>query len=185
MDRAVFLDRDGTINRDVGWLYKPEDLVFINGAVNALIDLQKNYSLYIITNQGGIGDGVFSDGEYEKFTAYFTDKLRQNKVDIKRILHCPHGKSENCGCKKPSPYLINKICREDGIKAAGSYMIGDHPHDIEAGLNAGLKTIYLLTGHGRKHRNELKIKPDHTAENLPEASEFILNKDTDRSICRK
>ncbi|HDT15199.1 MAG TPA: hypothetical protein ENN55_03225 [Firmicutes bacterium] len=97
-------------------------------------------------------------------------------MDIKRILHCPHKKSENCACRKPSPYFINKTREDDGIKKEGSYMIGDHPHDIEAGLNAGLGTVYLLTGHGKKHLNELKAKPDYIAGNLWDAAEFILKR---------
>lgn len=174
LKKAVFLDRDGTINEDVGWLYEPEKIKFIEGAFKALKKFLKNYALYIITNQSGIGEGFFTEKQYRKFTEHYLKVLKNSGIEIKAVYHCPHVKEDNCVCRKPSPYFINKICKEEGIAAADSYMIGDHPHDIETAHNAGAKGIYVLTGHGTKHLHENKIKPDFTAASIVQAAEYIL-----------
>ncbi len=176
MKKAVFLDRDGTINEDVGWLYDPEKLEFIEGAFEALKRLQEDFALYIITNQSGIGEGVFTEKQYKDFTKHYLEILKNNKIGVKAVYHCPHTKEQNCKCRKPLPYYINKVCKEEGITAADSYLIGDHPHDIETAHNAGAKGIYVLTGHGTKHLHENKTKPDFTAASIVQAAGYILEK---------
>jgi len=171
---AIFLDRDGTINIDKGHLYKREDLEFIENAVMALKKLQQKYRLFIITNQSGIGDGFFTLDQYRNFNEYFLQTLSKENIAIEGVYFCGHGKSDKCECRKPSPFFIKKIAKEQGINLRNSYMIGDHPYDVEAGKNAGTKTIYLLSGHGVRHVKELKHKPDFMAEDLNEAAHYIL-----------
>ncbi len=173
--RAIFLDRDGTINEDVGDLYCAERLRFIPGAIDALRMLQECFMLFIITNQSGIGKGIFSEQEYNKFTDYFNNFLTVKGVNVREILHCPHVRGNGCGCHKPSTYFINRLVKQYSIDVASSFCIGDHPHDIAMAELSGTKSIYLLTGHGLKHREELTSKPDYVAHNLYDAATWILS----------
>jgi len=174
MKKAIFLDRDGTIIEDKGYIYKKEDLTFIQGAVKALQLLQERYELYVITNQAGIGQGIFSERQYSEFNEHFIELLKRENIRINRVYHCPHTKEVRCECRKPSDFFINRICEETAIDKKESWVIGDHPHDTEMGKNAGAKTIYLLSGHGVKHFYDPRQKPDFTTETLWEASQFIL-----------
>lgn len=175
MDRAIFLDRDGTINEDVGDLYRTEQLQFIPGAIDALRMLQEYFMLFIITNQSGIGRGIFGEEEYSRFTGYFNNRLMNEGVKLHEILHCPHVSDKGCECHKPSAYLINRLIRKYEINVGTSVCIGDHPHDIEMANLVGTKSVYLLTGHGAKHQEELTVNPDYIADNLYKAAIWILN----------
>jgi len=173
MDKAIFLDRDGTINEDVGDLWQKEKLVLIPHAIEALMMLQKNFSLFIITNQSGIAKKQFSETEYAEFNAYFSKKLSQEGIIIKEILHCPHKKEDNCFCHKPSTYFIERLQKKYNLDLKNSFCIGDHPHDIDMAKRAGTGSVYLLTGHGSKHRNELILNPDYVANSIYEAAVWI------------
>lgn len=174
VQKAIFLDRDGTINEDLGYIYKKEDLVFIKDSLKDLKILQKYFNLYIITNQSGIGKKFFTEDDFIKFNNYFLDILKKNRITIKRVYYCKHKNEENSICKKPSTYFIDKIIKEDKIFRDLSYVIGDHPHDVIMGIEAGIKSIYLLSRHGKNHLDELDYIPDYIASNLYEATKFIL-----------
>lgn len=174
MDRkAVFLDRDGTINQDVGYLYREKDLAFIPRAIDAMKMLQKDFMLFIITNQQGISQGVFSEKDFLSFNEGFLDILKQKGVEIKEVYYCPHTKEDNCRCRKPKTFFIEEAGEEYCLDLKNSYMIGDHSSDIEVSLYLDIKTVYLLSGHGRKHADELKGKPDYIAEDLYRAALWI------------
>ncbi|MEN3013535.1 MAG: HAD family hydrolase [Endomicrobiia bacterium] len=173
--KAIFLDRDGTINEDVGDFCSVEKLKFIEGSLEALKLLQKEFLLFIITNQTGIDKGIFTEEEFLEFNKTYLDILYTNGIEIKQVLYCPHKKEKNCVCRKPSTYFINLLKDKYDLDLSKSFSIGDHPHDVEMGFAAGTKTIYLLTGHGQKHLEELVKKPDFVAKNLYEASLWILN----------
>mgnify|MGYP003394163053 CR=1 FL=1 len=175
-NKAIFLDRDGTINEDVGDLYTEDRLVFIPGAIEALKMLQKNYLLFIITNQQGIGKGVFSEEKYLCFNEYFITLLDNKGVLIKNVYYCPHTKEENCICRKPSHYFIKKAEMEFNIDLRNSYCVGDHPHDIQMAKEAGTKSIYLLSGHGVRHQEELLTAPEFIANDIYEAAVWIVNR---------
>jgi len=96
MNKAVFLDRDGTINEDMGDFCSQEKLVFIPGSIEALKMLQKDFSLFIITNQSGVGKHVFSEEEFLQFNEYFDTFLKNQSITIKYIYYCPHTKEDNC-----------------------------------------------------------------------------------------
>ena len=172
-DGAVFLDRDGTINEDVGNLYLPEKLVFIQGAIEALQLLQEKFFLFIITNQSGVGKGAFSRDEYRRFNDYFINTLKTFGITIKEVFSCLHAKEEQCICYKPSPYFVEQAKKSYDLDISHSYCIGDHPHDIEMAKRAGAHSIFLLTGHGIKHKNELTARPEHIADNLYQAALLI------------
>ncbi len=174
---AVFLDRDGTINEDVGDLYLPERLRFISGAIEALRLLQGKFLLFIITNQTGIGEGRFTEEQYRQFNRYFTRLLAREGIVFSGVYHCPHTNADRCPCKKPSTHFVDRASEEFRIDISASYVIGDHPHDVEMGRRAGAGTVYLLTGHGRKHFSELTFSPDYTAADILDAARWIIKND--------
>ena len=171
---ALFLDRDGTINEDVGDLYRIEDLVFIPRSLDALRILQHHFLLFIITNQSGIGRGSFSEEEYFAFRSEYDRVLRDAGIEIIETLHCPHIPEDRCSCRKPSSHFIDLLTDKYNIDLQSSFSIGDHPGDVEMGQARGARGIYLLTGHGRKHRDELITAPDYIADDLFSACDYIL-----------
>jgi len=176
MQKAVFLDRDGTINKDVGDFWSLDKLFFIDRSIDALKILQEHsYLLIIITNQTGINKKIFSEEEFLNFNQQYLNILKSYGIDIKEVFYCPHLKEENCICRKPKTYFIDVAKEKYNIDLNNSYTIGDHPHDVEMGKNANTKTIYLFSGHGQKHLNELNTKPDYIAKNLYEAVVWIIN----------
>jgi len=176
LNKAIFLDRDGTINEDIGDLYLAEKLVFTFQAIEALQLLQEKFLLFIITNQSGVGKGVFSREEYSRFNDYFMHKLKESGITIEEVFSCLHRKEEKCICHKPSPYFIAQAKKTYDLDIVNSYCIGDHPHDIEMAKRVGAHSVFLLTGHGIKHKEELLCQPDHIANNLYEAALWIRNK---------
>ncbi|MFH1684481.1 MAG: HAD family hydrolase [Candidatus Margulisiibacteriota bacterium] len=172
--RAIFLDRDGTINEDVGDLFSIEKLRFIPHAIEALKILQEEFLLFIVTNQSGIGKNIFSQEEFVRFNKHFNYLLNKEGVIIKKTYYCPHIKEEDCACRKPKPYFLKEADQEYNIDLTNSYVLGDHPHDIEMAQAVGANAIYLLTGHGKKHKKELSAKPDLVANDLYEAAVWIM-----------
>jgi len=173
LENAIFLDRDGTINEDVGDLCTIEKLIFIPDALKALRILQKKFLLFIITNQAGISKEIFTESDFLEFSKKYVKILEKNGIKIMRVYYCPHAREENCLCRKPSPYFIRKAEKEFNLNLKNSYVIGDHPSDVEIGHNVNIKTVYLLTGHGQKHLQELKVKPNLIAKNIYDAALLI------------
>lgn len=172
--RAIFLDRDGTIIKDVGYLKNPQDVEFFPETFTNLLKLQERFLLFIITNQSGISKGITSANEVKLVNNYLVDVLKSKGIIISHVYCCPHSSDENCICKKPKPYFINLAAGLYNLNLRDSYIIGDHPSDVECGLNAGITPIYVLTGHGEKHKNELNSDCIIT-ENIIEASKYILD----------
>ena len=171
---AVFLDRDGTIISDVGHIRDSSMVEFFPFSIQALRKLKYHYLLFIITNQSGISKGILTEKEVERVNKDIEDKLVLSNIRISETFFCPHQNKDNCNCKKPNPFFINHAAARYNLDLSRSFIIGDHPSDIECGLNAGVTPIYLLTGHGEKHRDEL-IHKVHVCENLMDASELILS----------
>ncbi len=145
MYKAVFLDRDGIINIDKTYLYQIKDFEFCDGVFETLRHFQDmGYSLFIVTNQSGIGRGYYGEKDFEKLTNWMIKEFLKQKINIRKVYHCPHTPSENCDCRKPSPYMIKQAIKEFNIDPKNSWMIGDKPSDIEAGINAGISdTIFI------------------------------------------
>ena len=174
MSKAIFLDRDGTLNDDPGYVHKIEHFKLLPGVVGGL-KLLKDFKLVIITNQSGIGRGHYTEGDFHKFNNHLVGELGKKGIKIEETYFCPHHPDEKCDCRKPSTKFLEEAASKYDIDLSKSWVVGDHPHDIKMGVVAGCKTIYMLTGHGGKHRNELgDIKPDFIAENFLESAEFIL-----------
>ena len=103
--------------------------------------------------------------------------LNKNGIEIKKTYYCPHKPEENCDCRKPNTKNIKNASKEFNIDVKKSWVIGDHPLDVELGKNAGTRTVFMLTGHGKQHIDDLKktgLKPDFIAENFLDAADFIL-----------
>ena len=174
--QAVFLDRDGTINEDVGYFCSLDQLKFIPRAFEALRMLQEEYVLFIVTNQSGVARNYFSEEDLIRFNGQFENILKNEGVRIEKTYYCPHLDNEGCVCHKPSSFFLRKAEKRYCIDLKSSVVIGDHPHDIEMAHAVGAGSVYLLTGHGAKHREELKTikQPNFIAENIYEAAVRIL-----------
>ena len=179
MRKAIFLDRDGTLNEDTLYPHKIEHFELLPGVIDGLKKLSKNYIFIIITNQSGIGRGIYKEEDFHNFNNHLISKLKKAGIEIKKTYYCPHHPDENCDCRKPHTKNIKDAAKEFDIDIKNSWAIGDHPPDIKMGLDAGTKTIFMLTGHGKQHIDEIKgvLKPNYIAENFLKAAEFILKND--------
>jgi len=145
--KALFLDRDGTINIDKDYLFRIEDFEFQPG----IFDLIRHYSdqdylIFIITNQSGIARGYYTENDYLQLTQWMTEQLRTNGIHIEKVYHCPHHPeiTGSCTCRKPKPGLIVQALKEYPIDPERSVLIGDKERDILAGQNAGIgKNLYI------------------------------------------
>lgn len=175
MSKAVFLDRDGVITEDIGYVHKVEDFKLIKNAVEGL-KLLKNYKLFIVTNQSGIGRGYFKLEDFIDYNKRVVEELKKNKIKIEKTYYCPHKPQDKCECRKPKTKLIKDAEKEFKIDLKKSFVIGDKKSDIEMGKNAGCRTILVMTGNGMKTINE-KVSPHFIAEDFLEAAKFILKDD--------
>ena len=171
---ALFLDRDGTIIEDNGYLKDPADIVFYPETFQALDVLQNHFLLFIITNQSGISKKITTARQVEKVNNRLLELLKARGITIYDLFCCPHQTSDNCQCKKPNPYFINKAATSYNLDLGASYIMGDHPSDVYCGVYSGVKPIYLLSGHGKKHQHELN-EEFITCNNVLDASNYILN----------
>ncbi|MFC2137779.1 D-glycero-alpha-D-manno-heptose-1,7-bisphosphate 7-phosphatase [Bacteroidota bacterium] len=172
---AVFLDRDGTIVEDNGYIDNELDLVFFENSFKALNILQEKFLLFIVTNQSGIGKGLISKYKVDKVNQYLVDCLKAQGIAIYDIYCCPHTKEDNCWCRKPEPYFLYKAAKEYNLDLSKSFVIGDHPEDVYCAENAGATGIYVLSGHGIRHLLEFKKRPI-LAEDILQAANMIINK---------
>ena len=177
MHKAILLDRDGTITDDTMYPHKVEDFRLLPGVIEGLKKLSKGYIFVVITNQSGIGRGIFKEEDMHKFNERLLSELKKENVEIKKIYFCPHAPEELCKCRKPHTKYVKEAEKEFDIDVKKSWVIGDHPHDVEMGIKSGCRSVYLLTGHGSNHAKDLElnnIKPTFTAKNFLEAADFII-----------
>lgn len=131
MDKAVFLDRDGTINRDFGYVYQKEKLEFLPGVLEALKRIQEHgFKLIIITNQSGVGRGYFSLEQYKEFEIYLLEEMKKHGVIIDEVYFCPHDPEEECLCRKPLTGMFYQAAEDFKIDWEQSYAIGDKERDL-------------------------------------------------------
>jgi D-glycero-D-manno-heptose 1,7-bisphosphate phosphatase len=155
-DHAVFLDRDGVINVDHGYTHRIEDFQFIAGSADALALLQHaGWRLVVVTNQSGIARGLFSNADYERFTAHLRAQLSARGVHLDAVLHCPHLPDASvaayrlaCDCRKPGPGMLLRAARELSLDMGSSLIVGDRLSDVRAGRAAGVGRCMLVrSGH--------------------------------------
>lgn len=172
---AVFLDRDGTIITERGYLKSPNKIRFYPTAIEGLKKLtQSGFKLIVITNQSGVGRGYFSEKTLSQIHQRFKTLLLQHKVKISAIYYCPHLPTDACSCRKPKTKLVDLASKEHHINLSKSYMVGDQIRDVELGFNMGGKSVLVLTGGGKQSRKNFKKSHPHVSKNLFSASEWII-----------
>ena len=184
LNKAVFLDRDGTLNYDPGYLSSPKDLILFSDTGNVLAALKNEYQfkLIVISNQSGIARGLITEAEVVSVNNELNQKLLEFNVQIDAFYFCPFhpdfSSKEDSLCRKPSPKMILDSARDFNIDLSKSFFIGDSASDIQAGITVQLKTILVKTGYGADSISILQkenIFPSFVAENLTEAYQFIIN----------
>ena len=147
VNKAVFLDRDGVINNDEGlyYIYKPSDLKLNSQIIENICELKKaGYLVIIISNQGGVGKGLYSKAEADLIHQLIQIQVQQRGYTIDEVYFCPHHpETSNCLCRKPLPLLIEKAIARFEINREKSFLIGDSPRDVEAAESAGIKGILV------------------------------------------
>jgi D,D-heptose 1,7-bisphosphate phosphatase len=185
LNRAIFLDRDGTINKEVDYLTKPEQVVLIKGTKKALLTFKElGFLNIVITNQSAIARGFLKEKELFEIHARLLELLTHNSESlVYDIFYCPFHKegivnefAKNSFNRKPNPGLILKAAIKYKIDLSKSFLIGDSYTDIKCADNAGIKKILVLTGYGEQaliRCSKEKMKIDCVVSNLLEASKFI------------
>lgn len=156
MNKAIFLDRDGVINevlsKRVKFVNKPDQFYLLPGVGEAIPTLNKlNYKIFVVTNQGGIGLGYMKESELIRIHEKMKKELEKFGAVIDDIAYCPHKPTSGCNCRKPKPGMLLSLAKKHKINLTESYMVGDRSADIEAGKNAGTKTI--LVGSRKEQAN--------------------------------
>jgi len=173
----VFLDRDGTIIEDVGHVRDPSQVVFFDNTVPALALLAAKFKLFIVTNQSGVAEGTLTHTEVDGVHEFILGYLRQFGVHISRVYCCPHRRSDECKCIKPNTFFLDAAALRYGVDLTRSFVVGDHPHDMELAQNAGSRGVYVLTGHGEKDRANLHT-PCIIADDIGQAADMIIKEGT-------
>ena len=179
---AVFLDRDGTINAERNYLYRPGDLEFVAGAPAAIARLNAaGLLVVVVTNQAGIARGYYAEADMHALHAHLGTLLAAYGAHVDAVYFCPHHPEFTgpCRCRKPAAGMLLAAGQDHGIDLAGSWMIGDSAGDIGAGRAAGCRTILVRTGYGaaleRSLRNEAGgSRPDTVVDALPQAVDYLL-----------
>jgi D-glycero-D-manno-heptose 1,7-bisphosphate phosphatase len=164
MVKALFLDRDGVLIDYIPYLSRPDQVTLPEGAAHALLQWQTaGYLLIVVTNQSGIGRGLFTVADMQAVHQCMEEKYAQQGVRFTEILVCPHHPTEGCTCRKPSPEMLLQAAKRYGIDLSRSVLIGDNLSDLECAQNAGCQPVLVLTGLG-----------ETTKQNLPSYYETIL-----------
>lgn len=173
---VVYLDRDGTINEDVGYLSRPEELRLIDGSAGAVRALNNaGARVIVISNQSGVGRGYFSAGDVDAVNAKLVSELEKSGARVDAIYFCVHHPDDGCLCRKPGTGLVEKAGAEFSLKkGARAYVVGDKTTDVELARNIGAKGVLVTTGKDRDEAARLVFRPDHIAVDLKEAVEWIL-----------
>lgn len=177
--RAVFLDRDGTVNVEAGYLYSGDRVQLIDGAAAAIRALNDaGWLVVIITNQSGVSRGYLSAADLDAVHEALLADVAALGGRIDAVYACPHVPGERCACRKPRPELLQRAAERFGIDLAASWMIGDKPSDLGAGRAAGCRTGFVLTGYGSRYAPSLdSAAADFIAADLPAAVRLILSAD--------
>jgi len=183
MERAVFLDRDGTINREVDHLRRIEQLRLLPGVAEALRRIRRmGYRIIIVTNQAAVARGLINERGVREIHRVLAERLRRQGAEVDAIYYCPHHPTEGsrryrraCACRKPGTGLLRRGIKVFGIDSRKSFMVGDKTQDILTGKRAGMKTILVRTGYaGSDGLHE--VTPDFTVRDLRAAAELIARR---------
>ena len=176
---TVFLDRDGTLNPDPGYIRSPDQFELFPGVAQALAKLvQAGARLIVVTNQSGVARGLFSIGDLEAIHAKLTRLLEEAGAPLDALYVCPHHPDDACTCRKPNTGLIDQAVRERTVDLSRSYLIGDKVSDVELAKRVGSRSILVTTGAVIPQQVEgLKasgLAPDWVVSSFDEAAEWVL-----------
>jgi D-glycero-D-manno-heptose 1,7-bisphosphate phosphatase len=177
--RAVFIDRDGTVSEEVGYMYHAglyQPFPWAGPAIRKIND--SGMKAVLITNQSGIGRGYFKEETVDEVHAILKAELARHRAALDAIYICPHHPDAGCACRKPNPGMLLRAQEEMDIDLGKSYMIGDKYLDIETAHNAGATGILVRTGYGREQQEKYRgnrVQPDFVVENLMEAVDGIVS----------
>ncbi len=175
-ERGVFLDRDGTLHPDTGYLHSPDEVEIYPAARRGLKLLAGDgFLLFLVTNQSGVGRGYFPASAVESVHRKIVSELAGDGVHLSGIAYCPHRPDEGCRCRKPSPYLVEVLAARHGVDLRRSYFVGDKNSDVLAGWRAGCRTVLLASSRrlAKLRRQEDWREPDLVAADLGRAALWI------------
>lgn len=180
---AIFLDRDGTINEDPGYLTHPGEIRLLPGVADALRLLQEQgFRLVVVSNQSGVARGFLTEAMLEEIQERLEALLKDQGVILSGMYYCPHHPEgappygQVCGCRKPKGGLVERAARDHGLDLSRSYVIGDQQIDIELARQMGMPAILVLTGQGRLSLTSGPVHPDYIAPDLAAAARWILQR---------
>ncbi len=174
MKPAVFLDRDGTLNKEIGYLSKVEDLLLLPGVPEAIRALNEHaLPAIVVTNQSGIGRGYYREADMQRVHGEIEARLAREGCHLDGFYHCPHHPDAGCDCRKPKPGMLIRAAHEHGLDLAASFVVGDKISDLQAGQRAGCRTVLVLTGYGAEH-SKTDFPFDFIAADLLQAVQWIV-----------
>jgi len=187
-NKAVFLDRDGTINEEVEYLSDLKEFKLLPKVAPAIKLLNEHgFKVIVITNQAGVARGYFGEDKVEEIHQEMKRQLREKRAHLDGIYYCPHHPTEgmgkykkNCWCRKPNPGMLEKAAKDFDLDLGKSYVIGDQLTDIELGNNAGCETVLVLTGCGKESyqkKGDCEVKVNFVADDLEKAVVWMLEKE--------
>ncbi len=176
---AVFLDRDGTIAEEVGYLNHASRFrmfSFVAAAIHRLNEA--GLPVIVVTNQSGVGRGYFPESLVQTVNEMMTQQLAKAGAKIDAVYYCPHTSAENCSCRKPRTGMLDRAAFEHAIDLQRSFVIGDRYGDMELARNARARSILVRTGYGEGelawHAADWLMQPDFVADDLTQAADWIL-----------
>jgi D-glycero-D-manno-heptose 1,7-bisphosphate phosphatase len=182
--RAVFLDRDGTLIEEVGYLDRVDRLAFFPYTVDAIRQLNRaGFLVVVITNQAGIARGIVRESFVAEAHAHISQRLQAGGARVDAFYYCPHhpdGTVESlrmaCDCRKPQPGMLRRAAADLGIDLRSSFSVGDRLHDVAAGRATGARTILVRTGYGASEEAAIQdgSRPEAVVDNLAAAASWIL-----------
>jgi D-glycero-D-manno-heptose 1,7-bisphosphate phosphatase len=172
--RFVLLDRDGTINEEIGYVLSPAELRLIPGAAEAIRDLRAlGLGVVIVTNQSSVGRGWISEADLSAIHDHLRELLRESGTDVDAIEHCPHRPEDDCSCRKPQTGMVDRAVADLGFDPAEAFVVGDHAGDMILGRAIGARTILVRTGHGEEELEAARDLADRVVADLSAAAAAI------------
>jgi D-glycero-D-manno-heptose 1,7-bisphosphate phosphatase len=187
MKRAVFMDRDGTVSDEVGYLNHVSRLRVFPWSAHAIRRINASPMLAVlVTNQAGVARGYFPESMIGAVHERLVEELGRDGARLDAIYYCPHHPTageppyrQDCDCRKPRPGMLRRAAEEHGVDLSGSYVVGDKYSDVQLAYEVGAKGVLVLTGYGRGEHEYERARwprePDHIAETLVEAVDWILD----------